>query len=178
MTALAVFGAIVLAYALVSRRLETAGISAPLLFVAAGIVAGPEALGLVDLDVTHGTAFHVAELALALLLFSDAASVDLRSLRAGAGLPGRLLGVGIPATIALGIAAGVALLTELELWEAAVVAAVLAPTDAALGKSVVSSARVPARVRQALNVESGLNDGLAVPFLALFLALAAEEALP
>jgi NhaP-type Na+/H+ or K+/H+ antiporter len=178
MTGLAVFGALVLAYALVSRRLETAGISPPLLFVAAGIVAGPEALGLVDLDATHGTAFHVAELALALLLFSDAASVDLRSLRAGAGLPGRLLGIGIPATIALGIAAGAALLTELELWEAAIVAAVLAPTDAALGKPVVSSTRVPARVRQTLNVESGLNDGLAVPFLALFLALAAEETLP
>jgi sodium/hydrogen antiporter len=135
---------------------------------------GPEALGVVDLDATHGTAFHVAELALALLLFSDAASVDPRSLRARAGLPGRLLGIGIPTTIALGIAPGAALLTELELREAAIVAAVLAPTDAALGKPVVSSKRVPARVRQALNVESGLNDGLAVPFL----ALAAEETLP
>mgnify|MGYP003288019465 CR=1 FL=1 len=76
---------------------------------------------------THGTVFHVAELALALLLFSDAPSVDVRSLRAGAGPPGRLLGIGMPATIALGMAAGAALLTEVEFWEAAIVAAVLAP---------------------------------------------------
>jgi sodium/hydrogen antiporter len=178
MTGLAVLGAVVLAYALASRRLEASVVSAPLVFVAAGIVAGPDVLGLVELDVTQGTAFHVAELALALVLFADAARIDLRSLRGNASLPGRLLGIGMPATIALGMAAGALLLTELEFWEAAIVAAVLAPTDAALGRAVVSSPVVPHRVRQALNVESGLNDGLSVPFLALFIAIAAEQTVP
>jgi NhaP-type Na+/H+ or K+/H+ antiporter len=178
MTGLAVLGTVVLFYALVSKRLETSVVSAPMAFVAAGILAGPDVLGLVELNLTHGTAFHVAELALALVLFADAARIELRSLRGNASLPGRLLGIGMPATIALGMAAGALLLTELEFWEAAIVAAVLAPTDAALGRAVVSSPVVPQRVRQALNVESGLNDGLSVPFLALFIAIAAEQTVP
>jgi NhaP-type Na+/H+ or K+/H+ antiporter len=178
MTGLAVFAAVLLAYALVSRRLALSVISAPMVFVAAGILAGPDVLGLVELDATHGTAFHIAELTLAILLFVDAARIDPGSLRADAGLPGRLLGIGMPLTILLGLAAGAVLLTELELWEAAIVAAVLAPTDAALGQAVVSDRRVPERIRRALGVESGLNDGLSVPFLALFIALAAEQAVP
>jgi NhaP-type Na+/H+ or K+/H+ antiporter len=178
MTGLAVLGAVVLAYALASRRLEQSVISAPIVFVAAGIVAGPDVLDLVDLDATHGVAFHVAELALAILLFSDAARIDVRSLRGNASLPGRLLGIGMPATIALGMAAGAVLLTELEFWEAAIVAAVLAPTDAALGQAVQSNPLVPQRIRQALNLEGGLNDGLSVPFLALFIAIAANETVP
>jgi sodium/hydrogen antiporter len=177
-TGLAVLAAVVLAYTLVSRRLELSAISAPMVFVAAGIVAGPDVLDLVELDATHGTAFHVAELTLAVLLFADAARIDLRSLRADAGLPGRLLGIGMPLTILLGMAAGAAFLTELDFWEAAIVAAVLAPTDAALGLPVVSDPRVPERMRRGLSVESGLNDGLSVPFLALFLAIAADQTVP
>ena len=178
MTTLALLAAAALAYALVSRRLESSVISAPMFFVAVGVAVGPHALDLVHVELTHGTAFHVAELTLALLLFSDAAGVDLQALRGNASLPGRLLGIGMPATIALGMAAGAAVLTDLEFWEAAIVAAVLAPTDAALGRTVVSSPLVPARVRQALNLESGLNDGLSVPFLALFIAIAGAETLP
>jgi NhaP-type Na+/H+ or K+/H+ antiporter len=178
MTSLAVLAAVVLAYSLVSRRLDLRAISAPMVFVAAGIVAGPDVLDLVSLDATHGTAFHVAELTLALLLFADAARVDPRSLRGDADLPGRLLGIGMPLTILLGMAAGAVLLTELEFWEAAIVAAVLAPTDAALGQAVVTSRAVPARIRRALTVESGLNDGLSVPFLALFLAIAVDQTVP
>jgi sodium/hydrogen antiporter len=178
MTGLAVLAAVVLAYSLVSRRLDLSAISAPMVFVAAGIVAGPDVLDLVSLDATHGTAFHVAELTLAMLLFADAARVDVRSLRGDADLPGRLLGIGMPLTILLGMAVGAVLLTELEFWEAAMVAAVLAPTDAALGQAVVTSRAVPARIRQALTVESGLNDGLSVPFLALFLAIAVDQTVP
>jgi NhaP-type Na+/H+ or K+/H+ antiporter len=81
----------------------------------------------------------------------------------------------MPLTIALGTAAAALLLTELSFWEAAIVGTVLAPTDAALGQAVVSNPHVPVRVRQALNVEAGLNDGLSVPFLALFLSLAVAE---
>jgi NhaP-type Na+/H+ or K+/H+ antiporter len=177
-TGLAALAAVVLAYALGSRRLELSVVSAPMVFVAAGILAGPDALDLVNLDATHGTAFHVAELALAILLFSDAARIDVHSLRGNASLPGRLLGIGMPVTIALGMAAGAVFLTELEFWEAAIVAAVLAPTDAALGQAVQSNPLVPQRIRQALNLEGGLNDGLSVPFLALFLAIAANETVP
>jgi len=178
MTGLAVLAAVVLAYALVSRRLELSAISAPMVFVGAGIVAGPDVLALVELDAIRGTAFHVAELTLALLLFADAARIDVRALRGDADLPGRLLAIGLPLSILLGMAAGAVLLTELDFWEAAIVAAVLAPTDAALGEAVVSSRAVPARIRQALSVESGLNDGLSVPFLTLFLAIAVDETVP
>jgi sodium/hydrogen antiporter len=178
MAGLAVLSAVLLAYALLSRRLAALLVTAPILFVAAGMAVGPHALGVIDLDLTQGTPLHVAELALALLLFSDAAQIDLRTLRGERSLPGRLLAIGMPATIALGTAAGALILTDLDVWEAAIVAAVLAPTDAALGQAVVSSRLVPERIRQGLTVESGLNDGLTVPFLALFLAIAAEETVP
>jgi sodium/hydrogen antiporter len=116
----------------------------------------------------------VAELALVLLLFSDAARIDPRALRGNA-IPLRLLLLGVPFTIAIGTLLGLALLSDLEFWECAIVAAILAPTDAALGQAVVSSPMLPVRIRQGLNVESGLNDGGTVPFLTLFIALAAAE---
>jgi len=172
---LAVLAVVLVAYALVSRRLESSVISGPLVFVAAGVVAGPQLLGLSDADLTEHTGLVLAEVALAFLLFTDAAGVDLRRLRSEP-LPARLLGIGMPLTIALGMLVGAVLLNGLEFWEAAMVAAILAPTDAALGQAVVTSERVPVRIRESLNVEAGLNDGLSVPFLALFAALAAEEA--
>lgn len=179
MADLGVLAAVVLAYAVVSRRLAGTVVSAPMVFVGAGIVLGPDVLDVVRFDATHGSAFHVAELALALVLFADASGVPRGSLRGeGGSLPVRLLGIGMPLTIGLGVLAGALLLSDLELWEAAIVAAVLAPTDAALGQAVVSSPLVPPRIREALNVESGLNDGLSVPFLALFVALAAYETTP
>jgi NhaP-type Na+/H+ or K+/H+ antiporter len=112
---------------------------------------------------------------LVIVLFSDAARINVGVLRENESLPTRLLGVGMPLTIGLGMLAGGLLLTDIEFWEAAIIAAVLAPTDAALGQAVVSSDLVPRRIRQALNVESGLNDGLSVPFLFLFVGLAVEE---
>jgi sodium/hydrogen antiporter len=117
----------------------------------------------------------VSEIALSLVLFTDAASINLSVLRQNEVLPLRLLGIGMPLTIALGTASAALLLTDLTFWEAAIVGTVLAPTDAALGQAVVSNQRVPVRVRQALNVEAGLNYGLSVPFLALFLTLAVAE---
>jgi NhaP-type Na+/H+ or K+/H+ antiporter len=118
--------------------------------------------------------FLVAEIALVLLLFTDAARIDVRHVRANV-LPRRLLLIGLPLTIGLGTLLALALLTDLEAWECAILAAVLAPTDAALGKAVVSSPLVPVRVRESLNVESGLNDGGSVPFLMPIIALAAEH---
>jgi sodium/hydrogen antiporter len=173
---LAVLAAVVVAYALVSRRLEATVVTAPLVFVAAGVVAGPEVLGLSSGEISHGAGLVVAEVALAFVLFSDAARIDLRQLRTREALPTRLLGIGMPLTIALGVGVGALLLDEIEFWEAAIVAAILAPTDAALGQAVVTSKLVPIRIREGLNVEAGLNDGLSVPFVALFAALAVEEA--
>jgi NhaP-type Na+/H+ or K+/H+ antiporter len=171
----AVLAIVVFAFGLVSRRLEGTLLTAPLVFVAAGIVLGPAGLGLVEFGLDDHTVLLLGEIALAILLFTDAARINLSALRQNEGLPLRLLGIGMPLTIALGTVVAALVLTDLTFWEAAIVGAVLAPTDAALGQAVVSNPRVPVRVRQALNVEAGLNDGLSVPFLALFLTLAVAQ---
>lgn len=183
MVGLGLIACVIFAFALVSRRIEGTVVTAPMVFVSAGLVAGWT--GAVDfgaathaggggVEVSREVVFVVAELALVLLLFTGAARLDPRRLRGNA-LPLRLLGIGLPLTIALGAVLALVLLTDLEPWECAIVAAVLAPTDAALGQAVVSSPALPMRIRQALNVESGLNDGGSVPFLTLFIALAAAE---
>ena len=107
----------------------------------------------------------LAEATLALVLFCDASRIDLKHLRRSVGVPLRLLGIGLPLTIALGTLAAAAILDVLSVWEAVILGIVLAPTDAALGQAVVSDERVPERIRQGLNVESGLNDGICVPLL-------------
>ena len=175
MADLGIIAAVVLGYALISRRVERTVITAPMVFVAAGIVLGPDVLDLIGLELTSGTGLLIAEVTLVIVLFSDAARINVGVLRRNRSLPARLLGIGMPLTIGLGIVAAALLLTEIEFWEAAIIAAVLAPTDAALGQVVVSSELVPSRIRQALDVEAGLNDGLSVPFLTLFVALAVEE---
>jgi sodium/hydrogen antiporter len=172
---LVVLAAVVFAFGLVSRRLEGTVLTAPLVFVAAGVVLGPAGLGLVEFELDDHTVLLLGEIALAIVLFTDAARTNLSSLRQNEGLPLRLLGIGMPLTIVLGTVVAALMLTDLTFWEAAIVGTVLAPTDAALGQAVVSNPRVPVRVRQALNVEAGLNDGLSVPFLALFLTLAVAE---
>jgi NhaP-type Na+/H+ or K+/H+ antiporter len=172
---LMVLAAVVCAFGLVSRRLEGTVLTAPIVFVVAGFVLGPAGLGLVEFQLDGHNVLLVGEIALAIVLFTDAASTNLSSLRQNEALPLRLLGIGMPLTIVLGTVVAALLLTDLTLWEAAIVGTVLAPTDAALGQPVVSNPRVPARMRQALNVEAGLNDGLSVPFLALFLTLAEAE---
>ena len=175
MVDLMVLAAVVFAFGLVSRRLEGTILTAPIVFVVAGAILGPAGLALVGFNLDDHTVLLVGEIALAIVLFTDAARTDLSALRQNEALPLRLLGIGMPLTIALGTASAALLLTDLTFWEAAIVGAVLAPTDAALGQAVLSNPRVPVRVRQALNVEAGLNDGLSVPFLALFLTLAVAE---
>jgi NhaP-type Na+/H+ or K+/H+ antiporter len=167
---------VVVLYALVAGQLARRSISAPIVLVAAGIVLGEGAIDVLHVTVDTASVRLLAELTLALLLFADASTLRLRDASRDAGLPGRLLGVGLPLTMALG-----ALLAHLVFpvsWaEAALVACILAPTDAALGLAVVSDPAVPARVRRALSIESGLNDGIAAPFVIFFLAVvAAEEA--
>ena len=170
-----VLAAVVFAFGLISRRLEGTILTAPIFFVVAGAILGPAGLALVEFNLDDHTVLLVSEIALSVVLFTDAASINLSVLRQNEGLPLRLLGIGMPLTIALGTACAALLLTDLTFWEAAIVGTVLAPTDAALGQAVVSNPRVPVRVRQALNVEAGLNDGLSVPFLLLFLTLVVAE---
>jgi sodium/hydrogen antiporter len=171
-TDLLVLAAVIFMFGLVSRRLEGTVLTAPIVFVVAGALLGPAVLGLVEFGLDEHTVLLLGEIALAIVLFTDAASINFSALQQYQGLPLRLLGIGMPLTIALGTTTAALLLTDLTFWEAAIVGTVLAPTDAALGQAVVSNRRVPVRVRQSLNVEAGLNDGLSVPFLTLFLALA------
>ena len=117
----------------------------------------------------------LAEFTLALVLFSGAAGVNLPALRHDAGVPARLLGIGLPLCVVLGVVAAQVLLPGLDVWEAAVVAAAVAPTDAALGEAVTADPSVPDRVRRSLSVESGLNDGLATPVVMFCIATAAGE---
>jgi Sodium/hydrogen exchanger family len=167
---LAVLAAVVFAFGLVSRRLEGTILTAPIVFVAAGTALGQS--GLVEFHLDGHAVLTLGEIALAIVLFVDAARTDLSALRRDEGLPMRLLGIGMPLTIAIGTGIAALLLTNLTFWEAAIVGTVLAPTDAALGQAVMSDTRVHTRIRRALTVEAGLNDGLSVPFLALFLTLA------
>ena len=166
----------VLGYCAVSERARRSVFTPPIAFAALGLVLGPAALGWLDADVDDAVVHVLAEATLVVILFADASRIDLHTLRLELGLPVRLLLVGMPLTILLGFVAGLWLLPELGLWEVAVLAALLAPTDAALGSAVVEQEVVPLRVRQALNVESGLNDGMALPFVAIFAGLAAAAA--
>lgn len=172
---LAVIAALALGYGLISRRLSTTVISAALFFLAGGLLIGPSVLDLVTLPETSSTIEGLAEITLALVLFADASRIRLHVLRRQATIPARLLGVGLPLTIVAGAVAALVLLPQLLLAEAVVLAIILAPTDAALGQAVVSDARLPSRIRQALNVESGLNDGICVPLLVIALAWADTE---
>jgi len=178
MAALFFVGIFILAFGLVSAKLEKGIITPPMVFVAAGIVAGPAFLGILDLEVESPIVHMLAEATLVLVLFTDAARIDLSLLRRDFGLPVRMLSVGLPLTILAGMGVAIAIFPEFSIWEAAILATILAPTDAALGQAVVSAKAVPVRIRQALNVESGLNDGIALPILMLFIALANVEASP
>jgi NhaP-type Na+/H+ or K+/H+ antiporter len=172
---IAVVAGLVVGYAAVSRRLQRSVVSSAMVFVAGGLVVGPELLGWFDPGISSEGVRVLAEATLTLVLFSDASRIDVVALRREIGLPVRLLGIGLPLTIVAGTLAAVVVFPELLWAEALVLAIVLAPTDAALGQAVVSDRRLPSRVRQSLNVESGLNDGICVPLLLIALAVAEAE---
>ncbi len=170
---LAIIAVAVLAVASISGRISGTSITPAILFAAIGILVGPKVLGEVDLSSSGGAVRTLAEATLALVLFSDASRINLRELRRGANVPVRLLGLGLPLTIILGGLIAAAVFGQISIEEAVIIGVVLAPTDAALGQAVVTNPRVPARIRQGLNVESGLNDGICVPLL--FIAVAAAD---
>jgi sodium/hydrogen antiporter len=161
--------------ALCSRRLAPTVVSGPMLLVAAGLASGPLGLGLLDNSHDAEAVKLLLEVALVAVLFTDAAGVRWSDLRRDDTLPLRLLGLGLPLTMVLGTVCAWALLPGFTVWELALLAVILAPTDAALGQPAITDPRVPAAVRQGLNVESGLNDGIALPFFVVLLATATGD---
>jgi NhaP-type Na+/H+ or K+/H+ antiporter len=172
-TEFAIFAAIVFVFALVSRRVERLNVTAPMAFIAAGMLLG--ASHVVSSLLNTEVLLLVGSIALVLVLFTDASRINISLFRVNAELPARLLIIGLPLTIAAGAVIAALLFTNLTIWQAGIIGTVLAPTDAGLGQAIVTSERVPVRIREALNVESGLNDGGSVPFLLVFLALAAIQ---
>jgi NhaP-type Na+/H+ or K+/H+ antiporter len=167
-----VFVLLLFLYSLASRRLEGTVVTAPIVFTVAGVVMLPAMERILRAGVDAHVFLNLAEFGLVLLLFTDASRTELAVLKDIRTLPARLLSFGMLLTILLGAVVARVVLPQLSLWEAGILSAILAPTDAGLGQIIVQSPRVPMRIRQALNVEAGLNDGLAVPFLLFFIALA------
>ena len=173
---LAIFALFVFSYSLVAGRLERAPASGPMVFVLAGAVMGPLGLGWFDGDLSRTELRVLADLTLAAILFIDAANADLATLKRTYRIPSRMLLFGLPGVIVLGTLLAAVLFDTLSVYEAAILGTMLAATDAALGKAVITNKAVPARLREGLNFESGLNDGLCVPILLVFIALSLGSA--
>jgi NhaP-type Na+/H+ or K+/H+ antiporter len=173
MTILAAF---VFVYSISSGGLAKTPVNGAIVFTAFGVLLGPLGFGFLQLSAGTEQIRLLAELTLSLVLFTDAANSNLDVLKHSFRVPGRLLLIGLPLTILLGFGIGVLLFDKLALLEIALLATMLAPTDAALGKAVVTDESVPPTIREGLNVESGLNDGICVPVLLLFLAMATHPA--
>jgi len=166
---LAIVAALVFGFGTLSARLERFDVTAPITFVLAGLLLTHGPLAILGVAPSDEVIKGLAEFTLALVLFSDASRVGLHELRADSGLYLRLLGVALPLTIALGTVLALAL-TGTSIWLALLIGAALAPTDAALGAGMMANPVVPARIRRLINVESGLNDGIATPFVSVAIA--------
>ncbi len=175
MVTVAIVAVVILAWSAFSRPLDRRGITSALVFTAAGFIAGAHVLGLIDVSLESAVAERFTEVTLVLLLFSDAARLDLGALRHELSWPSRMLLIGLPLTMLAGFGVGVLAFPGMALASVFLLSTMLCSTDAALGQRVVTDTSVPARVRQALDVESGLNDGLAVPFFLVALDLANAE---
>ena len=173
--ALPILALTLLGVAAISGRLSGTPVTPLMVFVGVGLIVGPKALDGIDIESSSEAVRTLAEATLALVLFCDASRVELNLSKGPVRLPARLLGIGLPLTIALGALIAAVMFDQLTAAEAVILAVILAPTDAALGQAVVTEPRVPARIRQGLNVESGLNDGICVPLLFAAVAIADVE---
>jgi NhaP-type Na+/H+ or K+/H+ antiporter len=176
LTTVAVIAGGLLVFSLVSGRLHGTPVTPPMVFILFGFLVGADGLAIAKVEADHATIHLVAELTLILVLFADAARIDVTRLRRDHDLPARMLLVGLPLTIAAGAIVAMQLFPDFSFWEAVLLAALLAPTDAALGQAVLTAKAIPVRIRQAINVESGLNDGIALPAVLLFAGLASAHA--
>jgi NhaP-type Na+/H+ or K+/H+ antiporter len=172
---LAILALFVFLYSLIAGRIERSAVSGPIVFVAAGIILGPVVVGWFEGDEIREDLRMLADLTLALILFVDAANADLAVLKKRYQIPLRMLLLGLPGVIVLGFGLALVLFGALTLFEAAILGTMLAATDAALGKAVITDPSVPSRIREGLNFESGLNDGLCVPILFILIALALDS---
>ena len=170
---LAIVAALVFGWGALSARLERFDVTAPIAFVTAGVLLTHGPLAFLGVQPSNHLVKELAEFTLVLVLFSDASRVGLQELRADAGLYLRLLGVALPLTIGLGTLLALAMTGTTSVWLALLVGAALAPTDAALGAGMMANPALPARIRRLINVESGLNDGIATPFVSVAIAGAA-----
>lgn len=171
---LAILALFIFLYSITSGGLEKTPINGALVFTAFGVIVGPLGLDWLQVSLDAEMLRTLAELTLAVLLFADASNANLDVLKQNIKFPQRLLLVGLPITIVLGFGVGLLLFDSLTIFEIAILATMLAPTDAALGKAVVTNESVPQNIRESLNFESGLNDGICVPILFVFLALATD----
>lgn len=168
---LAILAVFVFLYSIIAGRIERSTLSGPIIFVVAGFIMGPLVLGWFPGNESRHDLRMLADLTLAVVLFSDAANSNLSTLRRRFGIPSRMLLLGLPGSIMLGFGLALVMFDVLTVFEAAMLGTMLAATDAALGKAVVTNPVVPDRLREGLNAESGLNDGLCVPILFVFIAL-------
>jgi len=169
---LAIFALLIVIYAALAVWLGRWSITMPMIFVTVGFLLGSGVTGLLPVALHWEGLKEITEITLALLLFADASTLNLRQVRDDATLPIRLLLLALPLIILLGALLALGLMPAEGLAFAALIGAILAPTDAALGLPIFTNPKVPVRIRRALNVESGLNDGIATPFVTLFIALA------
>jgi NhaP-type Na+/H+ or K+/H+ antiporter len=175
MTGLPIYLLFIVLYAVIAVWLGRRSITMPMFFLTVGAITGAEGLGWVEISLSSEEVKLLVEVTLALLLFADSSTLDLHHLRVDAGLPARLIGLALPLVILLGGLAAFALFPQEGIGFGLLIGAILAPTDAALGLPIFTNKRVPVRIRRALNVESGLNDGVATPFVTLFTALVMAE---
>ena len=175
MPQIAIVALVILGYTLLAARLDRLSVSGPMILVTIGAVLGPSGVGAFAAPVTSESVQLLAELTLALLLFSDASSIGLKQAGSIAWVPARLLAIGLPLTIGAGAMVGWLLFPALGLGFALLMGSILAPTDAALSLPLLMDRAIPVRVRRAINIESGLNDGIATPFVTLFLAVVVAE---
>ena len=173
---LLILGVVTFLFALVSSRFDNSLITPPMVFTGAGVLIALLLPNFIEEEFAKESLELVAELTLVIVLFIDASRINLPLLFREHKIPVRLLGTSLPLTVLLGAVVAGFMFGDFSIWEAALLAAILAPTDAAWGQAVVSSPIVPVRIRQSLNVESGLNDGIVLPLVMLFAALASVSA--
>ena len=162
-------------YTVVAVWLGRRSITMPMVFLAVGALTGAQGLGWIDFSLSSEEIKKLVEITLALVLFADSSTLSIRQVKEDAGLPARLLALALPLVILIGSLLALAFFPQEGIGFAFLIGAILAPTDAALGLPIFTNKRVPVRIRRALNVESGLNDGIATPFVTLFAALAVAE---
>lgn len=161
---------LIFVFGLFSKKFEKWPITPPMVFVAIGAIVSPVGLNLFELQANNELVSLITELALILILFVDASLLEPKAFFHDKNVPARLLGLGLPMTMCLGILLGRLIYPDDDIWLIAIMALCLSPTDAALGQAIIKSEKVPEKIRQWVSVESGLNDGIVLPFLLVCIA--------